>query len=98
MPAYASRSPTKGRRPSSRRPVFCAERGATAFVAGSMLSRRGLDVGVQAEQVARVVTFLKSGEARVVVALSCMHAAVPIIGVGEIHGLAACQRLHLAPP
>src|SRR6202163_467000 len=62
------------------------------------LRRSGrLDVGVQAEQVGRIVTLLERGKPRVVVAVSGMRARLTIVARGEIHVLAARLRLDLRP-
>src|ERR1700674_5326655 len=58
---------------------------------------RRLDVGVEAEQVHRVVTLLELGEPCIVVAVGRLRTAVARIAAGNIHVVAARQRLELHP-
>src|SRR5207248_10545599 len=57
----------------------------------------GLYVGVEAEQVRRIVTLLEGGKPRVVVAVSGMHADLTIIAGGQIHVLPPSLWLELRP-
>src|SRR2546421_4763967 len=57
----------------------------------------GLYVGVEAEQVRRIVTLLEGGKPRVVVAVSGMHADLTIIAGGQIHVLSPSLWLELPP-
>src|SRR5689334_86647 len=58
---------------------------------------RRFDVGVETEQVLRIVALLERGEPRVVVAVGGMHARIAVVGGGEVHVLAAGERLDLRP-
>src|ERR1700719_3023344 len=82
--------------------IECQARAAAPRSAPRMqratLRRSGrLDVGVETEQVRRIVASLERGEPRVVVAIGRVHAGLAIIGAGEVDVVAPCVRLELRP-
>src|ERR1700756_5283634 len=81
--------------PHSTRPASTPRWALTSFWAAPASSR--LDVGVQPEQVVRVVALLERCKPRVVVAVCGVHAGLAIVGGGQIGVLPVGLWLHLRP-